>query len=412
MTKLRLTPQQVPRLPPSSTDYRDDLVPGLVLRVWPSGLRSFAVEYSRSGRSRRFTIGQAPPVTLAAARDRAREIMSHVLAGRDPQAEKAAQLQRVVTVKELANRCLEALELRPATALEYRRLVDVELLPALGARAAADVTRAEVRAHFRELARRAPYVANRAFGVLRRVYSWAASEDLVGASPFVGLAAPAPESSSDRVLTTAELRALLLALDELPGQYSDAVLLLLLTGARREMVVGLRGVELELDGKEPRWTVPAARMKGNRPHVVPLSAWSVEVLRRRLEVAPDVVFPPAFQRKTRPRQRPRAAMTWSSKYVARLRAGVARHLGEEPPRWTIHNLRTAVGTHLAEDLKIPDAVVARILAHAPPGSPVSRIYMRADLLPERRAALVAWAAWLQALKVGGRRGRVLPLTTR
>lgn len=406
---LRLTPQNVKSLPPASSGYRDTLVGGLTLRVWPSGARSFALEYSRRGRTRRYTIGN---VSLAEARKKAQQLRSEVLAGRDPQAEKSQAQHRAITVKDLTNQCLAALELREATADEYRRLADVEIIPAIGQRAAAELTRGEIRTLFRKIAKRAPYIANRAFGVLRRVYSWAAVEDLIIGTPFVGLPAPASEHASDRVLTTAELRALLLALDTLPGQRSDAVLLLLLTGARREMVVGLRSAELELDGQEPRWTIPAERMKAGRPHVVPLSKAAVDVLERRKATAVEgALFPPAHGKAP--------SMWWASRYVRKLRAATEaqyRKLAKLPddapeavPRWTIHSLRHSMATHLREDLRVPSEVVAAILAHAPPGSAVSRVYNRAELLPERRAALVAWAAWLSATKEG-RRGNVLAHT--
>lgn len=420
--RVRLTARDVSRLPPSRTAYRDEVLRGLVLRVWPSGGRSFAVEYSHAGRPRRFTLGAAPPLTLAEARARARAVLAEVLAGRDPQAEKVYRSGHSVTVAELSRRCLESLDLRPATAEEYARLTAVEILPVIGERGAASLTRGEVRELFRALAARAPYVANRAFALLRRVFSWGVAEDVLPASPFVGLRPPAQERPSDRVLTVKELRLLLLALDDLPGQYSDAARLLLLTGARREMVVGLRAQELELDGPEPRWTVPAERMKGGRAHVVPLSGPAVAVLRRRLALADaDVVFPPA-----RTAQAP--AMVWSSRYVARLTGRMEEllwvdlygpwqpeprpsqeHPREPVPRWTIHNLRHAVATHLREDLGVASEVVSRILGHAPPGAAVSRVYNRAELLPERRAALVAWADWLDAVRAGQRRATVLPI---
>ena len=70
--------------------------------------------------------------------------------------------------------------------------------------------------------------------------------------------------------------------------YTDAVRLLLLTGVRRDMVLGMRRSELEdIGGREPRWAIPggfAGRSKSGRPHVVPLSPQALAVIEPRLEV--------------------------------------------------------------------------------------------------------------------------------
>lgn len=416
MPRLRLTPQNVATLPAVGPrgEYRDDLERGLVLRVTPKGARSLVVEYTIGRRSKRFLLGHVPPLKLKAARKKARSVLADVALGKDPQAQKVAARQRALTVKDIGERCLNALEVRPATTEEYERLFKVEILPAFGHTSAADISRADVRAWSRRLAKRAPYVANRAFALLLRIYTWALAEDLLAAAPLAGLPKPAQERSSDRVLSAEELRSLLVAFDALPGQYSDAALLLLLTGTRREMVVGMRRAELELDEKEPRWTIPAERMKGGLAHVVPLSGWAVAVLERRLaESSGDAVFPPAtVDAKSE-------SMWWSSKYVNRLNAAMLADLRkrkvlgpeDELLRWKVHELRHSVATHLREDLHVGGDVVSALLAHVPPTqggvSSATKVYLRARLLPERRAALVAWASWLESLKRGAR-GKLLP----
>jgi hypothetical protein len=53
---------------------------------------------------------------------------------------------------------------------------------------------------------------------------------------------------------------------------------------------------------------------------------------------------------------------------------------------------------MREDLGVSSEVVSLILGHTPPGARATRVYNRAELLPERRAALVAWGRWLDRLK--------------
>jgi integrase len=296
---------------------------------------------------------------------------------------------------------VEALPLRPKTSKEWSRLAHAEIIPAFGKRQARDVTRAEIRLWAERVARRSPYTANRAFEVLRRVFSWSVERDVIGASPFVGLKLPAKEHRNERVLSTDEVRALWTGLDivhEHHPDYADATKLLLLTGVRREMVLGMKRRELEdLDGREPRWVIPGGfegRSKSGRAHVVPLSPNALAVVKRRFEVTnSDFLFP-----VTRPgrvgQPSKQETMTWSSRAVLAIRRATEQQLGERMTSWRIHDLRHTLATHLREDLKVSSDIVSLILGHTPAGPRVTRIYDRSELLPERRTALAAWASWI------------------
>jgi integrase len=390
-------------------DLADDDPKGLALRIHPSGEKLWTLRYTFRGRDRRMTIGAYPELSLKDARIKAREHKNEALSGRDPARRSASSAP---TVGEIAKSALAALELRPTTAREWARLVRAEIVPAFGDVLAAELSRREIREWMRDRAAkpRGKWTANRAFEVLRRVYSWAVAEDVLPGSPFVGLQKPAPEPRSQRVLTTDELRALLVALDKLPGAYSDAVRLLLLTCARREMVLGGRRGELEL-GDSPTWTIPGGRdgrSKSGEPHVIPLSAPAVKVLERRLDVIGegDYLFPPARVRRLGVAPK-RACAVWSSRYTRELQALVGAG-----SRWTLHNLRHTGATRMREHLGVRVDVVSMILGHTPEGPRVTRVYDRAHLLPERRAALVALAAHYEALRLEPEAGRVLPWQNR
>lgn len=398
--------------------YRVSGPRGLRFDVRATGARTWVMRYkTRTGRPRTHVLGRYPEMTLAEARAEGRRVRALVDLGKDPlserlaerQAAKAAALQATGerTIEVLGRRCVAALP--PASRKERLRLLEHDIIPALGHRQAAELTRAEIRAWASRIARRAPVVANRAFELLRRIYSWSIGQDLLEATPFVLLDKPSEEEASDRVLSAEEIRVLCLACARRDGQYEHAVRLLLLTGVRQQMVVGMSRAELEaLDGPEPRWVIPAQRTKGKRPWVVPLSTQAVAIIRRRLSLAAGAhLFPPL--RKEKGRARPLPTMRWSSKAVEVLRAEMERiRVAEaveaeapkpEPiPRWTIHNLRHTVATHLREDLGVDEVVAALIIGHKPPGrAGATRIYQRAELLGERRAALQRWADWLDGL---------------
>ncbi len=410
----------------------DALVPGLRFRVSPAGVKTWALLYRpKAGGRERLTLGGYPGLTLGKARKAARAKLAEVQLGGNPAAAlRAARVQVVrdekTTIRALAPACLEDLTLRPSTRKEWTRLADSEIVKAFGGRQAADLTRAEIREWCESIrdgerswrddgGRAAPYTANRAFELLRRIYSWAVGRDLIPGTPFAGLEKPSEEVESERVLSRDELRAVLLALDHCPRTlkaykalwaiYADAARLLLLTCTRRAAVLGMRRSEMEgLDGDEPRWVVPGGaegRSKSGRAHVVPLSVQALEVIRRRLAaVDGECLFP--VNRSKAGEDRP---ATWPSGFVADLKAETLKQLRAdledksatiEP--WKVHGFRHTAATHLREDLAVSWEVVSALLGHTPPGPRVSRVYNRAELLPERRAALVAWGAWLDNLQ--------------
>jgi integrase len=250
------------------------------------------------------------------------------------------------SVEALAETCVAALPLRPKTVKEWTRLVRTEIIPAFGDRQASELTRVETRSWADAIAKRpAPYTANRAFEVLRRVYSWSVENDLLPATPFVALKRPAQGEASDRVLSAPEIRALLLALDAMDDDtrrrfhieagaiarpYTDGVRLLLLTGVRRDMVLGMRRSELEdIGGREPRSAIPggfAGRSKSGRPHVVPLSPQALDVIEPRLEeMELGTLFPPN-------RVAEAEFMSWSHRFVRELKWKTEQILRARMPR--------------------------------------------------------------------------------
>src|SRR5690606_31816040 len=64
---------------------------------------------------------------------------------------------------------------------------------------------------------------------------------------------------------------------------------------------GARWEEFDLKGKEPVWRIPAERMKMREPHIVPLSAQSVELLQWLLPITgPKGLLFPSLRSSSRP----------------------------------------------------------------------------------------------------------------
>src|SRR6478735_470769 len=81
------------------TDFWDDDVRGLVLRVAPTGVKTWCVVYTRQsdGARQRYTIGKSPAVDLAGARSKAKRSLADISDGHDPAGKKRA-LREAMTV--------------------------------------------------------------------------------------------------------------------------------------------------------------------------------------------------------------------------------------------------------------------------------------------------------------------------
>ena len=169
-----------------------------------------------------------------------------VAQGKDPAGAKAAA-KAAPTVADLARRFLaehaEA-KRKASTAIEYRRLLDKIILPALGTKRAADVTRQDVqRLHFAQ--RATPIGANHALACLSTMFNlaerWGERPD--GSNPCRHVE-KYPQRKRERFLSPDELARLGDVLAAYGGSgklYAVAAIkLLVFTGARLGEILGLK----------------------------------------------------------------------------------------------------------------------------------------------------------------------------
>ena len=90
MPTVTLAARHIDSIKPTTTrvEYVDEKVPGLALRVMPTGAKSWTVRYRHRGRLRRVTLGSAAVITLAQARERVRDLLHDASKGADPATEK------------------------------------------------------------------------------------------------------------------------------------------------------------------------------------------------------------------------------------------------------------------------------------------------------------------------------------
>src|SRR5262252_6859903 len=136
LTATPLLPQTIRELKPGpvAMDYRDGLARGLILRVLPSGKKFWTLRYLFRGKHRRHVLGEFPTITLAQARDLARDTRTEIRDSRDPAGEAAAaKAIPTGTVRALADAYVEGHAIpRKKTGAEDKRILEVDVLPYIG----------------------------------------------------------------------------------------------------------------------------------------------------------------------------------------------------------------------------------------------------------------------------------------
>ncbi|HVX57289.1 MAG TPA: site-specific integrase [Candidatus Saccharimonadales bacterium] len=430
-----LTAKSIEALKAKSDRYavRDDSTPGLELRVAAGGTKTFAVRYTLpDGTRRRMNLGRWPAMDLKDAREAALDAMSQVAKGGDPALKRkieryAARTKDVRTLDDLAEALFEAGGVRPST-MEYRKwLWAKHLKPRMGDIRIGDTAAGTVRRELREIGSAAgPTTANRALGLLQRMFNFGEEEEHLHANPLAKVRPLFDEASRARVLSDDELRRLWRAAkaplaptgegdkkrDELgvSRAMAIAILLCLLTGQRGGEVTGIRRGELDLDGKT--WVLPAERSKSNREHLVPLSGTVVDLIKEAWALADTRLTAKAtkageHRRKPQPSDPLFPSPRDPSKPIERLsltRAMARLTESAEIEDATPHDLRRTMATTMAsERIGVLTEVVSRVLNHAPPGIGVTGIYNRHAYVTEKRSALDRWEGLL--LEIVGERVR-------
>jgi len=334
--------------------------------------------YRSGGIKRRLTLGTYPAISLAAAREQAADALRAVAHGGDPATSKKSA-READTFAELSEEYLEGhAKPKKRTWKKDELVIRKDLAPRFGRLKATDVKRRDVIKLLDEIRERgAPIQANRTLEILRKMYNWAISREIVEHNPCHGIERPSPEHRRERVLTDSEIKAVWQSLDYEAPCMAGMFKLRLLTAQRGGEISRLRWQDLDTD--VGWWTIPPEFSKNGMAHRVPLSTPAMEIIEGMREASGDGqwVFP------SRTRTSP-CTVIWKS--VDRIRT----HSGVD---FVPHDLRRTVASRMTGDLGINRLVVSKILNHAEPG--VTATYDRHSYDKEKRLALDAWAMRLQ-----------------
>lgn len=372
-------------------EHFDGATPGFALRVTASGHKSWTVLYRHGGRVRRLTLGTYPALGLADAREKAKDTLRAAAKGGDPAAEKKAE-RAAETFGELADLYLEKYAKREKRSWRKDELIlQKDILPRFRTHRAKDITRRDIIAMLDEIvARGAPIQANRTLEIVRKVFNWALSRDLLAASPCTAISKPSSENTRDRVLSAAEIRKVWSAFTEEGPIIGGAFKMRLLTAQRGAEVLALRWDQIA-DGW---WTIAAETSKNGKSHRVPVAPMAAAVL---AEIKAETLRPRKGDDPATPRAlgewvfpsptRTGEAIGWTYKALDRIRTTSGVDFVPHDLRRTSASLMTGMG--------ISRLVVSKILNHVESG--VTAVYDRHSYDPEKYKALEAWEMRLQAI---------------
>lgn len=380
-------------------ELHDSKIPGLQLRVNPSGKKSWALRYSVGAGvnlvKNRLPLGHFPEVTVTEARKEAQQAKSDIARGTDPVGERKAEAERKVE-QEKARERDEAARVtfaqffetwmlsggpkdRSDGGAEVRRSFEADVLPLLGKKDIREITGPDVLKVTTAIKARAipgtkntlKRTSNKVFSDIRQMLRYAALLHVIPADPT----APIPKSAvggtqkpRKRVLDFFEINRLnkMLAASSLNRSAQLAYLIMLSTLCRvGEFTLG-EWEEINFDIRE--WNIPKEHTKNGLPHKVFLSDYAIMLFEELRTISGHTKwFMPnrlenghldlkALTKHARDRQRPEGHEPTQGRTVE------TRSLASSDEPWTPHDLRRTGSTTMQELDFIPE-ISDRCLNH-------------------------------------------------
>ncbi|CAM2808162.1 tyrosine-type recombinase/integrase [Vibrio mytili] len=257
-------------------------VNGLFVYLTPSGSKTFYYRRRLDGKYVEVKIGIFPDMTVDNARRKAKELAVQFDRGINPNYEK--QMERAAeTIDDLFINYLELFKLdiqagtRRASSLRgSETLYRLHISPVLGKIKYSALDKARAKRFLQTVLKNKGYsMHNHCLTLLKSMFNRA---DLP--NPLIGInKIDEALHRRERVLSRDELQKLFTAMEEEEQIYQDVILLLLLTAQRKASVLSMEWNEINAEQKA--WVIPISKIKSKKPHVVPLSDKSMEILTRR-----------------------------------------------------------------------------------------------------------------------------------
>ncbi len=364
-------------------------VDGVALQVTHSGARSWVLRAMVAGKRRDIGLGGFPDVTLAVARERARNARDKIAAGVDPIEEKraaraalAAARASAITFKKAATEYIAAQETgwkNAKHASQWRNTLETYAYPVIGEIFVAEISTEHVMKVLNPIWAEKTETASRVRGRVESVLNWATARGYrSGENParwrghlenLLAARSKVQKVVHHAALPYKDVAQFMRELRMVSGQGARALELAILTAARSNEVRGATWGEFDLDSG--LWTVPAERMKAGKEHWVPLSDQALRLLRRLPMGDPDeIVFPNS-------KGTPLSDMTLTA-VLRRMKYAV-----------TAHGFRSTFRDWAGEIAHHEREVIEHALAHQLKDK-AEAAYARGTMLPKRTRLMADW----------------------
>lgn len=375
----RLTDARVSAIksPPSGqVEHPDDLVRGLRLRVGAGGRKAWIVRTRTGKRQINKTLGPYPFISLAMARDQARDFLIALA--------KEGEIRPERTFGQLAEHWIEHVaKMRNKSWHNQERRLEIYVLPKWRHKELASIRRADVRDLIDGID--GIVAPGRALAIIRTLFRCAMARDWIDASPAEAIPNPSRDIPRDRFLDMNEVKRVYGASDLLGYPFTGFIKLMILTGQRRTEVASMQWADIDLSSGS--WVLSSDDTKSARAHLVPLSPQTINVLKAT----------PHFSK-----------YVWSSDGETHIKGysqakkkldALVASSGAALKPWRLHDLRRTAATHMVR-LGMTESIVGRVLNHAPQGV-TAKTYALHSYEPEKRHALTMWANEIDRVLAAG-----------
>ena len=352
---------------------------GLYLQITEGGA-SWVYRYMLNGRAREMGLGPLALFGLQEARAKAQDARRLRHEGVDPiehrrtaRAQQQLDAAKAVTFQQCAERYIASHRAgwRHAKHVEqWESSLQRLAFPVIGALPVQAINTALVMNVIEAIWDEKPETASRVRGRIESILDWAKARGYrTGENParWKGhLKNLLPPRSKVRMvehyaaMPYDQLPALMVELRVQDGIDARALEFTILTAARVSEAVGARWSEISGDV----WTIPAERMKGGKPHRVPLSRRAMDLL-KALPRNGDLIFPG-----------PKLGRALNINAPRKLLIDMGHSV-------TVHGFRSSFRDWVAERTSYPNHVAEAALAHAV-ADKVEKAYRRTDLFEKRR----------------------------
>lgn len=356
---------------------------GLYLVVNKSGARSWVVRCQKDGRRRDIGLGSAKKVSLALARERASQTRSQLEAGIDPviQKRKAAGIP---TFREAAAIVYDEQRKSWRNAkhnYQWMQSLEAYAFPAIGERSVSDIDGASVRELLMSIWLTKHETAVRVRQRINTILDWAVAKgyrDAPLAMSIINKSLPKlakGEKNHLAAMPYADVPEFMDALRQKNSIGALALRLVILTAARSGEVRLATWDEIDLEAAT--WTIPAARMKARREHIVPLSKAALAIF----EAAKGYrIAGSQFVFQGMKKAKPLSDMT------------LTKILRDQGLPFTVHGFRSSFRDWVGEETSFAGDVAEMVLAHSIKDK-TEAAYRRGRMFDKRRILMDNWGGF-------------------